>query len=601
MGGPLKGTSNSDWFIIKEAECVDSLNALDEIFEESTDGSIVSQLIDDENVDAEDEGNSLALFNRQVTEECDTAIQALKRKYTSPQHSVCDLSPKLQQIHISPRKPSKRRLFKDSGIEEDEAESSVEQVQLETVETINVAGKDGASLANLDLLRSNNRKATALAKIKDLFGVPYNELVRNFKSDKTCNLNWVIVVLNAMDEVLEASKITLQQHCNFMQVIISGFSGLYLIEFKSAKSRETVTKLLCNLMSVQEWQILCDPPKVKSVAAALFFYKKSISNTSYVFGNVPDWLAKQTLVNHQMAAAAENFQLSRMIQWAWDNDFIEESQIAYQYALCAETDTNAAAFLNSNSQVKYVKDCSAMVKHYRRQQMREMSMSDWIFDCCDRCKTEGDYKPIVNFLKYQQINFIQFLITLKTFLKGIPKKNCLVLYGPPDSGKSYFAFSFMNFIRGRVVSLLNRNSQFFLQPLLEAKVGFMDDVTFPAWQYMDLNMRNALDGNLMSVDAKHRAPIQFKLPPLMVTTNIDVKAEASLMYLHSRVQCLHFPNKMLFNDDGVPIYEITDVEWTCFFRKFARQLDLQEDEGDGEPRIPDRAFRCTARQTNDNI
>ncbi|ATQ38464.1 E1 [Gammapapillomavirus 19] len=601
MGDPNKGTLNSEWFILKEAECVDGLSALDEIFEESTDGSVVSQLIDEVDVDAEDEGNSLALYNKQVTDECDTAIQALKRKYISPQHSVADLSPKLQEIHISPRKPSKRRLFRDSGIEEDEAESSIEQVQSDTVETNSAAAKDGAALANLDLLRSNNRKATALAKIKDLFGVPYNELVRNFKSNKTCNDNWVIVVLNAMDEVLEASKITLQQHCNFLQVIIRGFSGLYLIEFKSSKSRETVTNLICNLMNVQEWQVLCDPPKIKSVATALYFYKQSIANTSYMYGNFPNWLAQQTLVNHQIAAAAENFQLSRMIQWAWDNNLTDEPEIAYQYALCADTDTNAAAFLNSNSQVKYVRDCSAMVKHYRRQQMKEMTMAEWIFDCCDKCKINGDYKPIINFLKYQQINFIQFLIVFKTFLKGIPKKNCLVLYGPPDSGKSYFAFSFMRFIRGRVVSLLNRNSQFFLQPLLEAKVGFMDDVTYPSWQYMDLNMRNALDGNLMSVDAKHRAPTQFKLPPLVVTTNIDVKAEASLMYLHSRVQCLQFPNKMPFNDDGSPTYEITDVEWTCFFRKFARQLDLQEDEGDGEPRITDRAFRCTAREPNDNL
>ena len=106
-----KGTNDSEWFVIKEAECVDDLDALDDIFEKSTDGSNISQLIDDGDVDSENEGNSLALFNKQVTEECDTALQALKRKYVSPQHSIADLSPKLQEISISPRKPSKRRLF----------------------------------------------------------------------------------------------------------------------------------------------------------------------------------------------------------------------------------------------------------------------------------------------------------------------------------------------------------------------------------------------------------------------------------------------------------------------------------------------------------
>nr|AYA93918.1 MAG: E1 protein [Human papillomavirus] len=612
MADPNKGIdnfenleNNNDWFL-REAECVDSLEALEDIFDRSTDeGSNISQLIDDDvEVDAEDRGNFLALYNRQITEECDRAIQVLKRKYTSPQHSVVDLSPKLQAVTISPRKVSKRKLFQDSGIEEDEVENSVEQVP-ETVETEgeieNVAGKDGALVANLNLLKSNNRKATALAMFKEYFGAPYNELIRNYKSDKTCSDNWVIVVFNAMDEIIEASKYTLQQHCKFLQVIVSGFSALYLVEFKSGKSRETVINLICSLMNLQSWQVMCDPPKLKSVPAALYFYKKSIANACYMFGTFPPWLAQQTLVNHQMASTAESFQLSKMVQWAYDNELTEEPEIAYNYALCADTDTNAAAFLNSNSQVKYVRDCSLMVKLYRRQEMRNMTMPEWIFSCCDKCKEEGDWKPIARFLKYQQVNFIDFLIKFKTFLKCIPKRNCLVFYGPPDTGKSYFAFSFMRFIRGKVVSFLNRGSQFWLQPLLDTKVGFMDDATYPAWQYMDYNMRNALDGNLMSIDAKHRAPQQFKLPPLIVTTNLDVKAEQSLMYLHSRLQCINFPNKMLFSDDNEPLYRITDVEWTCFFRKFARQLDLQEDEGDGEPRVTDRAFRCTARDANDTL
>nr|ATD50851.1 E1 protein [Human papillomavirus]AYA94260.1 MAG: E1 protein [Human papillomavirus] len=605
MGDPTKGTDNdstlsihndSNWFIMDEAECVDELDALEDIFDESTEGSCVSQLIDDE-VDAEEQGNSLALYNRQVTEECDRAIQDLKRKYCSPQHSVADLSPKLQAVTITPRKSSKRRLFKDSGIEEDEVESSIEQVQTNTSNL----GKDGVAIANLNLLKSNNRRATGLALFKDMFGVPYNELTRNYKSNRSCSENWVTVVFNALEEVIEASKTTLQQHCKFMQVTTSGFSALYLLQFNSGKSRETVVNLFCTLMNIQDWQIFCDPPKLKSVPAALYFYKKAIAKTCFQMGTFPDWLAKLTLVNHQMASAADTFQLSKMVQWAYDNEYYDEPEIAYHYALCADTDSNAAAFLNSNSQVKYVRDCSQMVKLYKRQEMRNMSMSDWIFACCDRCKTVGDWKPIALFLKYQQVNFIQFLIILKTLLKCLPKKNCVVIYGPPDTGKSYFVFSLMKFIKGKVVSFLNRGSQFWLQPLLDGKMGFMDDATFAAWQYMDLNMRNALDGNLMSVDAKHRVPQQIKLPPLIVTTNINVMAEQSLMYLHSRLQCIEFPNKMLLNDDGEPVYKITDAEWTCFFRKFASQLELQEDETDGEPGVTDRPFRCTAGEPNDSL
>lgn len=67
--------------------------------------------------------------------------------------------------------------------------------------------------------------------------------------------------------------------------------------------------------------------------------------------------------------------------------------------------------------------------------------------------------------------------------------------------------------------------------------------------------------------------------------------------------CLEFPNKMPFNDDGTPVYEITDASWKCFFRKFGQQLDLtpSEEEGDGDARDSDRSFRCTARSDNDSL
>lgn len=610
MGDLTKGTELNDnsgeWFIVQESDCVDDLDTLDNLFETSTDCSGISNLIDDIAEDAVDEGNSLALYNTQVTEECNSAIQSLKRKFLkSPEQQLAELSPKLKAVHITPKKnSSKRRLqFDDSGIVDDEAENTNEKVVEDTNNNVNnVAGKHGDNL-NLELLQANNRKAILLSKFKDNFCVSFSELTRTYKSNKSCSTNWVVYVYNAIDEVLQGSKIVLQQYCDFFQLILADFSGLYLLSFKSGKNRETVNKLFCQLLNVQEYQLFCDPPRNRSVAAALYFYKKSITNTSYMYGQFPDWVAKLTIVNHQAANAAENFKLSVMVQWAYDNDIIEEPELAYKYALLADEDANAQAFLNSNCQVKYVRDCSQMVKLYKRQEMREMSTAEWIQKCCEKCPHEGDWKPIALFLKYQNIPFISFLITLKTWFKGLPKKNCLVIYGKPDTGKSYFTFSFLKFVRGKVISYLNKSSPFWLMPLIDAKFGVMDDATFSAWQYIDQYMRNALDGNLMCLDAKHKAPAQLKLPPLIITTNIPVLEEQSLLYLHSRVMCLEFPNKMPFNDDGTPVYEITDASWKCFFRKFGQQLDLtpSEEEGDGDARDSDRSFRCTARSDNDSL
>lgn len=604
MGDHNKGTdnleNNSKWFLLTEADCVDSLHELDELFEESTENSNISNLIDDGEVDESNQGNSLLLYNTQVTEECNRAILDLKRKYViSPQHSVADLSPKLHAVHISPRKNIKRRLFRDSGIEEDEATNLSEQVAPDVISNT-VAGKDGA--AELELMNANNRRAVCLVKFKEAFAVPYTELTRSFKSDKSCSDNWVIYIFKAAEEVLEASKILLQQYCDYIQLVIRDFQGLYLLKFKTGKSRETVVNLICNILNVKAIQVMCDPPKTRSVAVGLYFYKKSLCNLSYVHGPVPEWLSKLTVIDHQTAASAESFDLSQMIQWAYDNRYTEEHQIAYFYALEAEHDLNAAAFLKSNSQCRFVKDCAHMVRLYFRQEMKQMTTAEWILKCCDDFSEDNEWKPIVHFLRYQEINFISFLITFKTFLKGLPKKNCLVFYGPPDTGKSYFCFSFMTFVKGKVISYVNRNSQFWLQPLMDGKFGFLDDATYPCWEYLDVNLRNALDGNSFSLDAKHRAPVQMKMPPLCITTNCDVKAEQSLRYLHSRIECIKFPNKMPFDNDGKPLYEITAKTWACFFRHFATHLELiPEEDQDGNTTDIDRAFRCTARSSNESV
>lgn len=602
MGDPNKGTdyfeniNNSDDWFVREAECVNSLQTLDDLFEESDNGSDISNLIDNE--DEPDQGNSLAIYNIQVAEECDRAIENLKRKYIiSPERTVADLSPRLDAVSISPRRPFKKRLFEDSGVGEDEAANSIEVSQVdETVTT--EAPKDGAS--EINILNASNKKAVILSKFKDKFGVSFNEITRAFKSDRTCTDKWIITVYNIANELIEASKIVLQQHCEFVQLITVDFSALYLVTFKTSKNRSTVLKLFCQIMSCNDWQIICEPPKIRSAPTAFYFYKYSISKTSFLFGSLPDWINKHCVVSHQIASAAENFQLSKMVQWALDNEMYDDSEIAFHYALLADEDSNAAAFLNSNSQARFVKDCGQMVKLYRRQQMKQMSMSQWIGKCCRNIEENGDWKVIAAFLRFQHVNIISFLINLKTFLKCIPKKNCLLFYGPPDTGKSYFCYTLLSFLKGRVISFMNKNSVFWLQPLAECKIGMMDDATYTAWLHIDVHMRGALDGNKICLDSKHKAPIQTRLPPLLVTSNHDVMQDQSLRYLHSRLIAIEFPNKMPINDDGTPVFVITDATWKSFFSKLQRQLDLNlEDEGDESGGF-DQAFRCTAGRTTDS-
>ena len=610
MAETPKGIENIDtldksWFIVSEADCENNIDTLEELFDESTDGSDISNLIDDD-VDETDQGNSLALYNIQEAGDSEKAITKLKRKYVkSPQQpSIADLSPRLEAIRLTPERQIKRRLFQDSGLGEDETASSFTQVEsidcvAEQV-TYGANFENGASDLCKELLLCSNRRAVMYAKFKDYFQVPYTELTRMFKSDKTCGENWIVTIFGVSDDVIEASKVVLQQHCVKYQVITFTFTALCLLQFKHAKNRDTIMKLYNNVLNIKDHQILCDPPKIRSTVAALWFYKKSIADLSYVYNALPDWVTKLTMVNHQTASSADSFDLSEMIQWAYDQNYVEEPEIAYHYAMLADIDSNAAAFLNSNSQVRYVKDCTAMVRLYKRQEMREMSISQWIFKCCTECDEEGDWKIIAEFLKYQNVSVVGFLDALRTMFKQVPKKSCILIHGKPDTGKSYFCYSLIHFLKGKVISYVNRASQFWLQPLQDAKFGFLDDATMPCWLYIDSNMRTALDGNAVSLDAKHKAPQQLRLPPLFVTSNIDVLKEPSLLYLHSRLVCFEFPNTLPFTNNGELVFNITDKNWKCFFRKLTKQLDLDPEE-DNESIRPDKTFRCTARSSDESI
>nr|UUK30351.1 E1 [Felis catus papillomavirus 3] len=573
------------WYLVREAEC-SSFDELEHLFEVSTEGSDISNLLDDDCV--VNEGEHQQGLNEQINASDALQIQALKRKYLtpSPQSKVPDLSPRLASISISPSKSSsKRRLFEDSGIEslqQNETEDIVEGAQVNSGNA-EPAGQD----SNVNFLRTYSSAAALFTAFKDVFGIGLKELMRPFKSEKTCSHEWVACVYGAREEVIEGSKTLLQQHCDFFQMNIRtgalGFLVLYLLSCKTGKSKETLKKMLMTVLNVSERQIYADPPRNRSLPVALFFYKKGMAGDCFKHGAYPDWLAKQVLVTHQ--ARSETFELSTMVQWAYDNKYTDEAEIAFHYARLAEEDANAEAWLKSNSQAKYVRDCAQMVKLYLRQEMRQTTISEWIDKCCQSVTEDGDWGDIMRFLKYQQVNFTQFLTAMRNALEGKPKKNCLVFYGPPDTGKSYFCFSLVSFMQGKVVNFMNSKSHFWLMPLTETKMGMLDDATHACWSFIDTYMRNALDGNPVSVDCKHRVPVQIKLPPLLITSNIDIFAEDRYRYLYSRVQAFKFPNPFPFTPFNKPVYSLTNASWKSFFIRLRKQLGLQEpeeDQQDGE-------------------
>jgi hypothetical protein len=590
----------SEWFDL-EAECSDaSLDGdLEKLFEENTDTDI-SDLIDNEDTI---QGNSRELLCQQESEESEQQIHWLKRKYISSQE-VLQLSPRLQSISISPQHKSKRRLFEqDSGLELsfNEAQDFTQQT-VEVPATDSVPPEQGAKGLGIvkDLLKCSNVKAMLLAKFKEAFGVGFMELTRQYRSSKTCCRDWVLTVYAVQDELLESSKQLLIQHCAYIWLHQIPPMCLYLLCFNVGKSRETVLRLLTNLLQVSEVQIIAEPPKLRSTLSALFWYKGSMNPNVYAHGEYPEWIMTQTMISHHTAEATQ-FDLSTMVQYAYDNELTDEAEIAYHYAKLADTDANARAFLQHNSQARLVKDCAIMVRHYRRGEMKEMSMSAWIHKKLAVVEGEGHWSDIVKFIRYQEINFIQFLNAFKLFLHNTPKKSCLLFYGPPDTGKSMFTMSLIKLLKGKVLSFANYKSTFWLQPVADTKVALIDDVTYVCWDYIEQYLRNALDGNTVCLDMKHRAPCQIRFPPLMLTSNIDIMKEEKYRYLYSRIQAFAFPHKFPFDSDNKPQFKLTDQSWKSFFERLWRQLDLSDHEDEGDDGYSQRTFQCTTRESNGHL
>ncbi|QYI89618.1 E1 early protein [Bos taurus papillomavirus 4] len=599
-----KGTTVLD-FIEEQAEC--SQSDSEQGSEENC--SDISDLID--NAEYE-QGNSAELFAQQQAfdfhKDICTTKRNLKRSLRKPFQCITS-----QSNTPASRSAPKRRLLDDSGYNEDistevvqvdenggsEGYGSLTSQHLSGV-CLNQGDNGGVDKENVDctaLLRAGSRRAAYLGVFKEKFTISFTALTRIFKNDKTCCRNWVGTVYRAREELLEASKTILQKCCDFILLLTHtckyGFLALFLLEFKTAKSRETVQRLFEHILQVEKEDMLLEPPKLKSLPAATFWWKIQHSNNSFKWGTLPDWIARQTMISHQIADD-EPFSLSVMVQWAYDHNYTEEATIAYHYAKLASEDSNAAAFLKCNNQVKHVKECAQMTRYYKTAEMTEMSMGQWIKKCIGEIEGVGDWKQICKFLKFQNVNFLSFMCALKDLLHRVPKRNCMVICGPPNTGKSMFVMSFMKALQGKVLSFVNSKSHFWLQPLRGAKVAVLDDATRATWTYFDTYLRNGLDGTPVSLDMKHRAPLQICFPPLVITTNVNVMQDPAYFYLHSRIVCFEFPNTFPLDEAGNPLLLIDELSWKSFFERLWTQLDLTdaEEDEDGEPRSP---FRCCPR------
>nr|WDS49645.1 MAG: E1 protein [Neophocaena asiaeorientalis asiaeorientalis papillomavirus 2] len=631
---PLEGGSN-DWVLL-EAEDAEGGGDDDDDEDDFDTGEDLVDFID-YTLCAEEGSEDADYFRRLQTEQRNAdderAVQDLKRKFLDSPKSKVDfeLSPRLQAITLQARTGrARRKLYKDPGNDSGHGESleasrlsavvgSTQQVQ-EDDSMVSEGPWGGATPAVVlhssnrqqtnrlpenptspvtNLLQAGKPRAVMLGIFKEVHGCCLTDLTRSFKSDKTVCEDWVCLLAGVPCALADAISQLLAPHTQYAHVTTTttkvGMLAILLVRWKTGKNRDTVRKLLAGLFTIERQQMVLDPPRTRHPAAAMFWYKKALANTSIVTGETPEWILKQVSVQAQVGEACQ-FSLAVMVQWAYDNDLEGESDIAYEYALLADEDRNAEAFLRSNSQAKHVRDCASMVHHYKRAEMARMNMGQWIKHRCSKIDGDGDWKPIMRFLRFQGVDILAFLSFFKKFLRGVPKSSCLVLYGPPNTGKSMFGMGLISMLAGKVISHVNSGSHFWLQPLGDCKVAMLDDATTATWDYIDTYLRSVLDGNPVCLDAKHKAPRQIKCPPLLITTNVNVMETERFKYLHSRIRMESFMHTCPLDCRGDPEYNLSKENWKAFFFKCWASLSLDDLlQGDGEPM---QQLRCAARETD---
>ncbi|AOS89496.1 E1 protein [Rusa timorensis papillomavirus type 2] len=577
MSSPGTVNHGGNPFILTEAECTDN----DEDSDEESEKENICDEVDFINDEAVIQGNSLEVFQTIEKKAGEQQLRNLKRKL------LLSPSDNIQSRGETSESRAKRGLFRNIENEAVSPASAKHQV-------ITPGGGDACQITQL--MRASNLQASMLGQFKNLIGVGFKELCRQFRHDKTTTTSWVAAVFGAREPLYESSCELLKEQCEYLLARrhTSDFYSicLYLFTFKVAKCRQTVKALLKSMLNVDSAYMLCEPPKIQSSVCALYWFKQSLGHGCFIHGTMPAWLANQTVISHKTSADPSKFNFGEMVQWAYDLNFVEEATIAYHYALEAEHDGNAAAWLACSNQAKYVRDCCTMVRFYKHAEMAKLSISEYINRICNQCTMQGTWMDIMRFLKFQNIEPITFVKSLKSWLRGVPKKNCILIVGPPDTGKSTFCNSLIKFLRGKVLTFAMHKSQFWMQPLYDCKAALLDDATDACLGYFDKYMRNMLDGYPVCIDRKHRAPTEIKAPPLLLTSNVDINAVDRYFYLRSRLTVFYFNEKMPLDEQGAPMFQFTDGTWKCFFKRLWARLELSEPEDEEGEDGSSRTLKC---------
>lgn len=405
--------------------------------------------------------------------------------------------------------------------------------------------------------------------------IEFSSWTKVVKSDLTQINVWLIAGLEMEPH---AKGRAIFEHCRgnaFIRYLYSDSFFVFCLEFINCRKSRKGLKSLCSKFGLETF--IVEPPNNRSTATATDI-RLNLHNLNKEDGHGPEMPWIKTV---SMSAKDEKFDFSSMVQWAMQNNYTSQAVISYQYCLLAsEGDNNAKQWLASTSQVKYAKDCVTQVNLLMKGELM-CSTTNQIIEKNVRAfqkKEKGNPVRFTRWLTLQRILQEDFLGALKTLIAGKMKKSCVCLWGVPNSGKSTLVNYLLQIFEGKFLSFTPQPSSFWLQPAAGLKLVAIDDVPFSFWEYADHHLRPMLDGTQITIDVKYQAPLTTRMPPILLTTNLNIPDDKSMTYLKNRIRFISCQYSML-ESNRLKTLSFTLQDLCAWFEKFSEILDLNFDDG----------------------
>lgn len=417
------------------------------------------------------------------------------------------------------------------------------KIPVEIEEELNqAAGEETQEQLNIEDIRDFS--IDILLKHLESQGIQFRNWHRQIKSDLTQIDCWFIAALEKEPHPKgQAIIAALNNKVTLIKKTFQTDFWMLCIEFQEGRRSRAGMKKMCENVSLQCF--LIEAPNNRST---------NIANLVKVCLQDLEQQDQMKWIKAVMLDPLENkFDLSTMVQWAITNKIYTQAEITYNYTVLAgKGDNNAKNWLASTSQVKYAKDCATQVKLLNTGELICTPTEEVISDNCNEIiklnRAKGgipDYKRFDRWCYLQKINPLDLQVALKHIIKGTMKKSVICFTGVQNSGKSTLVGYFLNIFKGRFISYSPSPSSFWLQPAIGLKLVAIDDVPGDFWAYADAHLRPAFDGTQITIDVKYQAPHSGRLPPLLLTTNIDVPKDDKMKYLLNRITFFDCPISLL--------------------------------------------------------